>query len=195
MNGVEALSKAKMLFAEMDQLFQAQTNPTVKWFKAGLDEGEIAAHEARLGISLPIEHKAALQVFDGFEEERISMGHVGETFTGFYLSPLASWRCEEEQNLIKDIVDAARLYGNLKPTVVGPAKSIIYHPDWIPITMPSAWYSWYVDFAPEVGGDVGQIVFVKCDEATLHVEVVAKNFLNFMEIMIQSIKSNDDSDW
>ncbi len=193
---------AKELFDALDrELSRAELTVIGEWHKGGISKEEIAVHEKRLGIFLPNEYRAAFALFNGFDEIRLDLHHSGECFPGFHLSSLKEWGCSEDTQLVKEFfydAESAQLqeeWKQLPVSVVGPAKPMVHHPKWIAITTPSAWYSWYADFAPEPGGQSGQIVFVKSDPDALHVEVVASNFFEFLNVLIDSAKAEGSCGW
>ncbi len=187
--------EAGELFAQLNAAFLKTDKSLVDWFGAGIPEDVIARQEKRLGIQLPLEHRALMNIFNGFEDVRISMHYEGESYTGFYLSKFEEWRSDEHEFLIRDF-EHSLSKDPVPIEALGPAKAMFRHKDWIAITCPDSWYSWYVDFAPEPGGTVGQILLVRSDpDATSYkVDVVARNFFEFMRLMIESA-NNPTEDW
>lgn len=188
--------RARELFVLLDKEMCRLGHTSGDWCGSGLSEEKISANEKRLGISLPDEYKACFSIFNGaFDNDHLDVLHAGETYTGFYLSPLEGWGDGENMLLLKDAFYDYKTgqlredWLNTPLTVNGPAKAMVHHRQWIPITMPFSWYSWYADFAPEPGGRVGQIVLVTSDDQSAHVEVVARDFFEFVEILISSAKA------
>jgi cell wall assembly regulator SMI1 len=191
---------ARKLFTALDDSFRAAGITDGSWFRPGIEEREIAVLEQRLNISLPIEYREIFKLFNGFNEANTALRHSGEWFTGFYLAPLNHWGNEEDISLIREFF--FKPDGQLKDewketpiTVAGPARRALWHPRWYAITTPSAFYSWYADFAPDAGGSMGQVVFARSDPNAVHVEVVAPNFFEFVEIIIDSVRSEGEIDW
>ena len=190
-------ARAKELFAELDKEMCRLGHASGDWCNPGLSEDEISENERKLGVVFPDEYKACYSIFNGaFDNDHLDVLHAGEIYTGFYLSPLGAWGDDQENmRLVKEFYydrgtsELQEMWVKMPLTVIGPAKPMLHHRKWLPITMPGGWYSWYADFAPEHGGSAGQIVLVTSDYQSAHVEVVAHDFFEFMEILISSAKA------
>ena len=80
--------------------------------------------------------------------------------------------------------------------MVGAVKALLYHPKWINIAHTDM-AAWFLDFAPEEGGYIGQIILL--DYETSEVKVITNTLFDFLEIMIDSLEGETSgkyvSDW
>ncbi len=190
------LTGARQLQSRFDAALRESGLYPENWARPGLSEADIAVEERRLGVQLPSEYKAIYSLFNGFGDIRLDLVWEGESHPGFHLNPLGKWRDSEQTQFIssemstlqREYQDQIRAHGTVKP--------VVWDPNWVPLTFPSAWYSWYADFSDVAAGSYGQVILVKLDaDATRYdVSVVANDFFEFIELMIESVKAPAD-DW
>jgi cell wall assembly regulator SMI1 len=198
MNTLSFESVVRELVKELDRLFANQNPPygaKVEWCEAGLDSDSIRQHEARLGISLPEEHKAALRAFDGVlvdcpiesAEARPGLpeGHVLIS----QIQCLREWNDDASIQFQRDINSVwSDTYANDQIRVIGPAKQLGHHEKWI-MCGYTQYGQLYLDFAPESGGKMGQLLVVETDDDGPVVHVLAADFISFLRITADSLQS------
>jgi cell wall assembly regulator SMI1 len=183
----------------LDALFANQHPPygtKVEWHEAGLDSDSIQQHEKRLGVKLPEEHKAALMIFDGISVDcpietkgtrsGLPEGHILIS----QIQCLREWNDEASTAFQADINSVwTDTYSDDQITVIGPAKRLGYHEKWI-MCGYTQYGQLYLDFVPESGGKIGQLLVVETDDEGPVVQVVAADFISFLRIVIKSLNAN-----
>ena len=162
------------------------------WLTSPTTMSEISLFESKFGVILPEELKAALSLGIPTDVDLyLADGRAG--FSG--RSSILDWGNDEAIGLAKEVAESL---SDCLPKTTGAVKSSWYHPKWIEIGHGGS-ISWCLDFAPEEGGHIGQIIMILSDYETPEVRVVADNFFDFLEIMIDSLEGEASgkyvSDW
>ncbi len=154
-------------------------------------ESDISFAEARLGISIPAELRIALRLFNGTNAllqlplaPEVNPMHFGG------ISPVQKWQVVSGE-LRKEFNFWFDDFKRGLATVVGPVKPIPVHDQWIMITYGYSFY-WFLDFCPEPGGTMGQLIAVRLMPEEQRVQVMAPNFLVFMQLMTKHLKEEKE---
>ena len=145
--------------------------------------------EGGLFDKLPVDYTAMLEFFDGIE---IPL----ELDLGLEIGPvpfLGIPKFQELEQLNNEFLPEINIlleeWGDEEINVIGKTEKPT-NKDWIKgkilFSISSGFY-WYFDMNPPLGGNVGQIVFFYYmgDEAIVY--VVAKNFVDFIELLCKTV--------
>ena len=153
------------------------------------NEIDISLAEANIGMAVPVEFRIALELFNGTNAlVQLPLGVELEPAHFAGISPVQEWAVvsgQAREELSFWIDDFKRGLA----TVVGPVKPVPFHDEWIMISYGYGFY-WFLDFCPELGGTLGQIVVVYPMPDEHRVQVVAPNFLVFLRLMTDALKKN-----
>lgn len=102
--------------------------------------------------------------------------------------PMEDWKSDENFEILQELQDT---YDCNVHETFGPVKNTpIFHPKWFYIGCCNPDLSSYLflDFAPEEGGNIGQVILMECCDRRLN-RVISPSLLNFYEdFVIPSLK-------
>ncbi len=150
-------------------------------------ESEICEVERIIGKSMPAECRIALEFFNGTNalvELPIGEDAYPAHFGGIY--PVEQWP-EITKQWRKDLEFWGEDFAQGKVKVIGPVRPVPIHDDWVMFSYGYD-FNWFLDFSPAPGGTVGQIVMLYAMPDEHRIQVMAPNFLVFLQLMIQSLK-------
>lgn len=138
---------------------------------------------------LPIDYTAMLEFFDGIDiplELNLGLEIGSVPFLGI---PKFQELEQLNNEFLPEINILLEEWGDEEINVIGKTEKPT-NKDWIKgkilLSISSGFY-WYFDMNPPLGGNVGQIVFFyyMVDEAIVY--VVAKNFVDFIELLCKTV--------
>jgi len=153
----------------------------------GADHADVISLQDSLGMELPTTFVESLKIHNGESD-----GWPFKVFAGrgAYLTTediLKNW------NLRKEIAREMAAYEEeLKERVIevdGPVKAVSFSPRWIPFMDCNSDIFWAMDFDPEDGGVVGQIIEVDFEGASW--KVIADSFEGFLHTHVTSLEANE----
>lgn len=177
-------------------------NTSPFWFAGGLEDAQIAAEEARLGITLPPEHRAVLRCHDGISEFPFYEGPEAHRFSNpglkdpgwtqiHPINSIKDWGRDQLlglQQMRADQLSDPEYIDNTVVTVVGPAKRNGWTGGrWLMIGATMFGEVW-LDFDPEPGGRMGQVLLVEEYNEDLMILVAAPDFMQFLERICDSLE-------
>ena len=149
----------------------------------GASVDDIKSLEKQLGVTLPDAFKASLAVHNGEND-----GWPCKVFAdyGAYLSCngiVEEW--QQRNHIVRENPDIDRYPSD----VIGPMKSVSFHPAWVPFLNCNGDRVWALDMAPTEGGTPGQVIEI--DWEGTYQRVIADSFERFFADYVEAIKSGD----
>lgn len=161
----------------------------VKRLPPGATHEALASAEAELEVRFPVDVRRYFQVHDGFGSG-MDFSVRTEQNSGLYLlMPLhemvRSWKT------LRDIGADLQVNEGMFSEPMGPIKSSWYDRAWIPFTDNCQGDHHCMDFSPEEGGEVGQIIFWWHEKGAT--EIVAYTFLDWFTALAEGLASGEYS--
>jgi cell wall assembly regulator SMI1 len=178
-------------FVRLDKLMKRLEK---NWYYRGLTEDEINGFEQELNVALPTSLRIARKYFDGFSggfSVHFDSEREPHEITNMYA--LEDWAKAKNEEKEVASYNGFNFENTNAPTVKGPVLAKSWHEKWM-LLGTSTDASWFVDFDPLPGGKVGQIILVDMNEPL--VQVVASDFLGFMQLAIASLeRAVEEGEW
>jgi cell wall assembly regulator SMI1 len=141
---------------------------------------EIAAREAKLGVSLPEDFKAAYRIHNGQRPNAPGLTELGE------LLPLKI--VVEEWTTWKELLDAGDFAGATSEPDAG-VRNEWWSPRRIPFTYDGAGNHLCVDLEPAAGGRAGQVIAMWHDDPQRH--LVAPSFAEWLAALADGLDGGE----
>ena len=154
----------------------------------GADDADVVSLQESLGIQLPTAFVESLKIHNGESDGWPYKVFVGR---GAYLATqdiLKNWNLRN-----KVAVEMAAYEEQMRERiieVVGPVKPVSFSPRWIPFMDCNSDIFWAMDFDPDEGGVVGQIIEVDFEGA--YWNVIADSFEDFFHTYVSSLGANEN---
>jgi cell wall assembly regulator SMI1 len=153
----------------------AQNAPEVRRsLRRGASEAQLLAAEAKLGVRLPDDVRAAYRIHDG---ARLPFLYGWSWYS--LTEMVAEWRQLQEFR-------AQGIFGDNSGRADGPVRPVWYDPAWVPITRSGYGHRHCLDFAPARRGRVGQVILWQNDDLERIVE--AESFADWLEDFIEEME-------
>lgn len=152
-------------------------------FNAGASLSDIETFERELGVNLPKDVVDSFQRHNGMPVEN---GYYC-FWEGSFLSLRQSLKERSER-----ILTTKRMFGEPgspgycpPESVIGPVKADVWLPLWVPVLKKNK-EPVCIDFDPDDGGVVGQIIEVDWEGS--EVKVIAKSYREFLKMVVENLQ-------
>lgn len=157
----------------------------------GASDTDVAFLQDNLGVELPTTYIKSLKIHNGEND-----GWPYKVFAGrgAYLAiedVLKNWNLRkmvaEQMAEFQHQLDAEVQSGERTIEVDGPVKTISFSPGWVPFMDCNSDIFWAMDFDPEPGGKVGQIIEVDFEGGSW--KVIADSFEGFFNDYVTALEA------
>lgn len=156
----------------------------------GASDADVALLQDTIGIKLPATFIESLKIHDG---ENDGWPYKVIAGRGAYLAIediLKNWNLRKQVAVqmadFQDQLDAEVRSGARTIEVDGPVKAISFSPKWVPFMDCNSDIFWAMDFDPEAGGVVGQIIEVDFEGGSW--KVIAESFEGFFSDYVSGLQ-------
>lgn len=152
------------LWKRLEAWGEANAPTMLEDLNPGADHAEVVSLQDSLGIELPTAFVESLKIHNGESDGWPYKAFVGR---GAYLTTdniLKYWNLRKE--IAREMVAYKEELKERVLEVEGPVKPVSFSPKWIPFMDCNSGIFWAMDFDPEDGGVVGQIIEVDFEGAS-----------------------------
>lgn len=176
------------LWQRLESWGQANSPAMLEDLNPGADHADVVSLQDSLGIELPTSFVESLKIHNGENDGWPYKAFAGH---GAYLSIeniLKNWSLRKqvafEMAAYKEELQEREI------EVEGPVKPVSFSPKWVPFMDCNSDIFWAMDFDPQEGGVIGQIIEVDFEGASWR--VVADSFERFFHGYVSSLEASNN---